>query len=239
MRSLPPQVKLVATLLFVIAVVATRREAMWAFAVHAALLAVVAFAARIRLRTIARRMLIEGPFLAAAALLPFVADGDRVAVGPLRLSESGLWGAWAIVAKGTLGVGAAVVLSATTSVPELLRGLQTMRCPAILTSIASFMVRYVDIVAGDVQRMRVARISRADDPRWFWQAKAVVGTAGALFVRSYERGERVHLAMLSRGFDGTMPRLAPSAATARHWATGLAISLAAIVVALASWSVWR
>ena len=50
--------------------------------------------------------------------------------------------------------------------------------------------------------MRRARLSRGHDPRFLWQVGATARGVGALFVRSYERGERVHLAMLSRGFDG-------------------------------------
>ena len=40
---------------------------------------------------------------------------------------------------------------------------------------------------------------------------------GALFIRSYERGERVHLAMLSRGYTGTLPVTRPATATAAQW----------------------
>ena len=50
--------------------------------------------------------------------------------------------------------------------------------------------------------MRIARESRGRDPRWRYQAIAVARTGGSLFVRTYERGERVHMAMLARGYDG-------------------------------------
>ena len=46
--------------------------------------------------------------------------------------------------------------------------------------------------------------SRGFDPRSPRHWPALARTLGALFVRSYERGERVHLAMLSRGYDGTL-----------------------------------
>jgi cobalt/nickel transport system permease protein len=75
--------------------------------------------------------------------------------------------------------------------------------------------------------MRVARLSRADDPRWLWQVKGVAASAGILFVRSYERGERVHLAMLSRGFSGTMPALHEHATPAAAWATAAVVPLVA------------
>ena len=55
--------------------------------------------------------------------------------------------------------------------------------------------------------MRLARTQRGDDPRWLWQARGTGRTVGALVVRTFERGERVHVAMLARGYDGSMPVL--------------------------------
>jgi cobalt/nickel transport system permease protein len=69
-----------------------------------------------------------------------------------------------------------------------------------------FMVRFLEVVTTEMRRMRIARESRgftARNPR-HWPVLA--RSAGALFIRSYERGERVHLAMLSRGYTGKLPR---------------------------------
>jgi cobalt/nickel transport system permease protein len=114
---------------------------------------------------------------------------------------------WAILAKGTLGVAASIVLAATTPVSELLRGLERLRVPTLFVSISGFMVRYSDVLLDDLRRMRIARLSRGHDPRWLWQSRAIGATVGTLFVRSFERGERVHIAMLSRGYDGHMPTI--------------------------------
>ena len=71
----------------------------------------------------------------------------------------------------------------------------------------AFMIRYGDVVTDEMSRMRIARESRGGRARWLWQARATATSAGALFVRSYERGERVYLAMESRGYTGSMPSL--------------------------------
>ena len=55
--------------------------------------------------------------------------------------------------------------------------------------------------------MRIARESRGFQARDVRHLQVVAQSAGALFIRSYERGERVHLAMLSRGYTGTMPTI--------------------------------
>lgn len=229
-HRLSPQVKIAATVLFVLAVVATPREAVAAFALHGVIVGTAAIVAGLPLALLLRRLRIELPFLAFAVFLPVVGSAPRVDVVGLSLSEPGLWAAWNIIVKGTLGVTAAIVLAATTPVPELLAGLERLRVPRVLTAIAGFMVRYLDVIAGEAARMRIARLSRGHDPRWLWQARAVGASAGSLFVRSYERGERVHLAMLSRGYDGTMPALHSHPQRSGAWRGAALVPLAAAVV---------
>ncbi len=198
LHRLPPQCKLAATLLFVFAVVATPKEQVWAFGVYAALIVLAAEIGRVPLLGIARRLVIEVPFLAFAALLPILGRPPRVDVLGLQLSEPGLWAAWNIVVKGTLGVAATVVMASTTTIPHVLAGLERLRVPRTLVAITAFMIRYGDVMGDEVHRMRIARESRGAGGGRVALARAVATSAGALFVRSYERGERVHLAMVSR-----------------------------------------
>jgi cobalt/nickel transport system permease protein len=235
LHRLPPECKVAATLLFVVAVVATPREAWWAFVLDLGVLLGLARLGRVPVGLVARRLVLEAPFLAFAVLLPFVAAGPRVDVGPLSLSESGLWGAWNVVAKGTLGAMAAVLLVSTTELAAVLRGLERLHVPRAFTTVAGFMVRYADVVSGEMHRMSVARQARGHDPRWLWQARAVAASAGALFVRSYERGERVYLAMVSRGYDGTMPLVRDEAAPGRAWAAAAVPALIAGALAGLAW----
>lgn len=235
-HRLRPQCKTAATVAFVLVVVATPREQFWAFGAYALVVAVVVGLARLPVGLVLRRLTIEMPFLAFAVLLPFVAGGEQVGDGWWSLSVDGLWASWNIVAKGTLGVAASVVLTATTSLPALIHGLDRLRAPRAVVAIATFMVRYAEVIAGEMRRMKIARESRGDDPRWLWQAGAIARSVGTLFVRSFERGERVHLAMLSRGYDGTMPSLAV-AASPRDWVLAATVPAAAVAVAAAAWGV--
>jgi cobalt/nickel transport system permease protein len=234
LHRLAPQCKLAATVLFIFAVVSTPREQIWAFGVEALLLAIVATIGRVPLLFIARRLVIELPFIAFAFLMPFVGDGPRVHVAGVHLSQPGLWAAWNIIIKGTLGVAATIVMAATTPVPHILVGLERLRMPRLLVAVMSFMVRYGDVVGGEMQRMKVARESRGYNPRWIWQAKALAQSTGALFVRSYERGERVYLAMESRGYTGSMPAR-ESRPAASSWVVSLVLPLMAAVVSCVAW----
>jgi cobalt/nickel transport system permease protein len=234
-HDLAPEAKLAATFLFVFVVVLTPREAVWAFGVYAAIVLVVAALARIHPAYIARRLVFELPFIAFAIFLPVVGQDPRTDVLGVSLSIDGLWGAWNILAKGTIGVAATSVLAATTSVPEVLRGLDRLRAPRVLTAVMGFMIRYADVIADEMRRMRVARISRAHDPRWVWQGRAVAASAGALFIRSFERGERVHVAMLSRGYDGAMPAVDGADGNTGRRGVAFVVPALAVVVALIAW----
>jgi cobalt/nickel transport system permease protein len=232
-HRLPPEVKIVVAVVFTIAVVSTPREAYWAFGAYAAVVAAVAAAARIPPTWLAVRTTIEVPFVALAFALPFLAAGPRVDVAGLSLSVEGLLGGWNILAKATLGLLASLLLVGTTTVRDLILGLDRLRCPAPLTQIATFMLRYVDVLVAEAGRMRTARLARGDDPRFLWQLRGFVAGLGALFLRSYERGERVWLAMRSRGWNGRLPAVwyAEDAATARHWAAGAVVPVVAVAVA--------
>ncbi|MET8676954.1 cobalt ECF transporter T component CbiQ [Streptomyces sp. NPDC004647] len=235
-HRLPPHCKIAAVVCFVLVVVSTPREAVWAFGLYAVLLGAVAALARIPAGLLLRRLLIEVPFVAFAVLMPFVAEGPYVDVLGLSLSESGLWGAWNILAKGTLGVAASVLLASTTELRSLLLGLQRLRLPPLLVQIASFMIRYGDVIADEMRRMKIARTSRGFEARGVRQWGVLAKSAGALFIRSYERGERVHLAMVSRGYTGSMPVTDEVTATRAQWSSAAALPAAALAVCLLGWT---
>ena len=107
-----------------------------------------------------KRMVVEVPFVLFAVLMPFLSTGPRTDFLGLTVSEPGLMAAWALLAKGTLGVLASLTLAATTEPHALLAGLERLRLPRQLVQIMSFMVRYLDVVTDEMRRMKVARESR-------------------------------------------------------------------------------
>ncbi|MEU7741878.1 cobalt ECF transporter T component CbiQ [Nonomuraea sp. NPDC049158] len=229
-HRLPPQCKLLAVAAFAIVVVATPRERFWAFGLYAVLLAGVALAARVPLTYVLRRMVVELPFVLFAFLIPVIGLGERTSVLGVSLSVAGLWAGWNILAKATLGVVASILLAATTEPRVILIGAQRLRLPSLLVQIAMFMLRYMDVIMDEMRRMRVARESRGFEARNFRHIPVIARSAGALFIRSYERGERVHLAMLSRGYSGRMPMMDEISGSVGQWATALALPGMALAV---------
>ena len=214
----PAHLKVLALLGFMLLVVATPRGWYLAYAGYLLLLVAVVAVSRVPATYLLKRMVVEVPFVVFAVLMPFIATGPRVDLLGVTVSASGLAAAWALLAKGTLGVLASLTLAATTEPRDLLAGLERLRVPSLLVQIMGFMVRYLDVVTDEMGRMRVARESRGFNARDVRHWPVLARSAGALFIRSYERGERVHLAMLARGYTGTMPRLRPADHTGAHTA---------------------
>jgi cobalt/nickel transport system permease protein len=202
----PAHLKLVALVGFMLLVVATPREWFAAYAVYLGVLLCVVAISRVPPVYLAKRMVIEVPFVVFALLVPFVATGSQTDVLGIGVSEPGLVAAFALLAKGTLGVLASLTLAATTEPTDILSGLQRLRMPDLVVQIMGLMIRYLDVVTADLGRQLTAMRSRGCDPRSPRHWPALARSLGALFIRSYERGERLHLAMLSRGYTGRMPQ---------------------------------
>jgi cobalt/nickel transport system permease protein len=234
-HRLPAHLKILALVGYVLLVVATPRELVWPYAVHLAALAAAVRASGVPPAYLLRRLVVEVPFVVFAVALPFFATGPRVDVLGVSLSQPGLVGAWALLAKGTLGVLASLLLAATTEPRDLIVGLRRLRVPSQLVEIMGFMVRYLDVVASEMRRMRIARQSRGFDARSPRQWPVLGRSAGALFIRAYERGERVHLAMLSRGYAGSMPVAEAAAALPAHYLTAAALPAAALLTTASAW----
>ncbi len=215
LSRLDPRAKIVAFLTFTVVVVTTPGKAIWAFVLYAAMLAFLAGLGRVSLSALLRRLLLVLPLLAAVAVfLPFTGDpgaasGVRVGAVTFQMTSHDLAILWNTGAKATLSVLSVSLLGLTTSFPRLLAGFQALRAPRLIVLIVGFMARYGALFVEESRRSQRALAARNFRARWLGNAPVIGHMLGALFLRSYSRGERVYLAMLSRGYDGTMPQPAP------------------------------
>jgi cobalt/nickel transport system permease protein len=227
-HRLDPRAKIVGLAGITVVGVSTPLGAWPVFAACALALAAIAALARVGPWLVWSRVRVILPLVVlAAAFVPFVRGGPEVAVGPLSLSGAGLATFALVTVKAAIGAVSAVLLGTTTSFPDVLHGLERLRVPRLLTVIAGFMYRYVFVIVDEARRMRAALAARAYRPRHLGQAGALGRMITALFLRSYERGERVYLAMLARGYAGTMPRFA-----ALSFGRGDTLFLSVLVLAL-------
>jgi len=215
-HHLDARAKIIVFFSFILIGVSSSPTSFFLFGLLALALIGIALFARLPLVHLLRKVLVVLPFLLIVTIsIPFmkkdgVGGGYNLGLGGLSVSRSGLWVLWNVVIKSCLGVFSIILLSSTTSFPQLIKGMEKLGSPRIFTMLASFMYRYSFILIDELYRMKRARDSRSFGGRWLWQTEVIGHMIGTLFLRSYHRGERVYLAMLSRGYHGTMPESAAS-----------------------------
>jgi cobalt/nickel transport system permease protein len=207
-HRLDPRAKLLGLASVTLVAVSTPLRAWPAFLACLVVLAAVASVGRVGPRVLWSRARVVLPLvLFVAVFVPFVRGGAQVSLGPVSVSQAGLATLAAVSVKATIGTLSAVLLGATTSFPDVLHGLERMRAPRLLVLIAGFMYRYLFVIVDETRRMRTALAARAYRPRHVLEAAAIGRVVIAMFLRTFDRGERVYVAMLARGYGGTMPRL--------------------------------
>ncbi|HSJ54951.1 MAG TPA: cobalt ECF transporter T component CbiQ [Anaerolineae bacterium] len=239
-HRLDPRLKFLATLAYVLAVTTTPPHAWPALGLCAVLALAAIAAAEVPLVEALKRSTIALPFAGMVALsLPFTRAGQEVwgaeVLGwHVGITDEGLALFVAVVAKAWLSVTISGLLVATTPFPKLLRALHWLRVPAVLVSTISFMYRYLFVLVDEAQRLHTARESRSagQGGTVLWRARVLGGMVGSLFIRSYERSERIYAAMLSRGFAGEIRVLSALQWQGQDSRAGLAWAGALAVVAL-------
>ncbi len=166
------------------------------------------------------------PFVLAAFPLLFTIEGRHLftlGLGGWSLTASmeGLERFVSVALKSWLSIQAAVLLAATTPFPELLRAMRAVRLPRLIIGVFGLMWRYLFVLADEALRLMRARSARSGaaaldgaDPRvrpggtLIWRARVAGGMAGSLFLRAFERSDRIYTGMLARGYDGEVRLLA-------------------------------
>ena len=192
--------KLLAALAYVVCVVATPPGAWKVLAAEGLALAFVVGLSGLAPGVLLRRWLGFGVLLGFFALMIAPAHPARPALG--------LGGVvLAIVAKNSLAFLAVLTLAGVTPSPQLLAALRRLGVPPALVETLYFMDRYVRVFRDELGRMVLARRARSFRRSGWREWTALGGLVGHLFLRAMERGERVHAAMLARGWDGTLRTL--------------------------------
>jgi cobalt/nickel transport system permease protein len=238
-HRLDPRSKLVVTLAFIATVVLTPPGSWLAYGLFFGIIATLVTLSRLPPSHFLKRSLVIIPFvLLVAVFIPFfksgeVADSYNLWLWQVSVTYSGLHVLLNIIAKAWLSILSLILLTSTTSFSGILGGLEKLKMPGVMVMIMSFMYRYIFLLTDEVMRMKQARDSRNfGGGKRLWRIGTVGSMIGTLFIRSYERGERVYASMVARGFDGhsrTLKRL--------YFCRKDAIFIAVLLVSLVSASI--
>lgn len=180
--------KILALLVFLTVVAVSSRAFQPLALVFLAMLLAAAISAHLPVMGVLRRAAVVLPFSLTFAGISWLSGDPRRAA--------------LLVEKSYLSALAALLLVATTPLPQLLRGLDWLGVPGFLLMVAQFLYRYLFVITEQAHRMRLAGLCRGGFKRGGRGFRAAAGALGVLFARSYERAESIHRAMVSRGFQG-------------------------------------
>lgn len=228
-HRLDPRVKVVATVLFILSNVLLPDGAWLGFGLAFLFVLAVTKLAGFPLGFAVKRSFVALPFALVAVTTLFSIPGAAVAsfhLGPwtLTITDAGLLRFSSIVIRTLLSVMMAILLTAATQFPDLIHALRHLRLPGVLVSVIAFMYRYLFVLTDEVMRLMRARESRSARISGYkgggsvwWRARVAGNMAGQLFVRSFERSDRVYNAMLARGYSGHFYTLNPHVMGRQDW----------------------
>lgn len=213
-HRLDPRVKVVVTVVFILSNALLPDGAWLAFGLSWLFLLFINALSNLGIAFTLKRSFVALPFALVAATVLFSIPGKALSTFQLlfwnlTITDMGLLRFTSILVRSWLSVQMAILLVATARFPDIIHALEHLRVPSILTTIIAFLYRYLFVLADEVFRLLRARESRSaaaagvrSGGNVAWRARVAGNMAGQLFLRSYERSDRVYNAMLARGYTG-------------------------------------
>lgn len=239
-HHLDPRIKLVLSVAFILANALVPTGAWPVYVLLFAIILSVELLSELGLGYVLKRSSLAIPFVLAALPLIFTVPGQAlfsISLGPWMFHGSlpGVERFFSITLKSWISVQAAIVLAASTSFPDILVAMRAVHVPRLMVSVFGLMWRYLFVLVDEASRLmraRMARSGQSDKPgtkhggSLVWRARVTGGMAGSLFLRAFDRSDRIYMAMLSRGYDGEARSMPLPHVHASQWVilvTGLCI----------------
>ncbi len=205
-HRLEARVKIILFLGLLLVSLSTPARHFRAFGAYIAILLALVLISRVPVSFLAKRVSVVIPLVfLMTVFLPFfpreTEKGTMTLLG-INLSKEGLLLARNICIKSSVGVISLLLLVTTTPFDKLMRAFESLKVPKLFTLLSSFAYRYIFIIVDEAMRMKRARDLRTFKREALPQARSLGSLIGLLFLRSYERSERIFRAMCVRGFKG-------------------------------------
>jgi cobalt/nickel transport system permease protein len=212
-HRLDPRAKVLATLIFIICVVSCGKyelSALFPFFLFPVFMITLG---NIPAFYLAKKIAVVIPFAVAVGMFNPLFDRQVM----LHVGSLGITGGWisfaSIVVRAILTVSSTLALVAVTGFPGICAALESLGMPRPFVVQLLFLYRYIFVLAEEGGQM-----ARARELRTFGARGRGIGAYGSmighLLLRTWLRAERIHMAMLARGFSGAFH-------TRRHTCFGL------------------
>ena len=200
-HALDPRAKVLTTLCFIVCVVSFDKYAISAMLPFFIYPVVLVALGDLPVPYLLRKIVIVIPFALLIGLFnPFFDRQVLMQIGPLDI-----WGGWlscaSILLRAILTASAAIILVAITGFPAICEALEKMKMPQAFAVQLLFLYRYIFVLTDESIRTARARQLRTFGKRGTG-IRHFSSLVGHLLLRTWERAERIHMAMLARGFSG-------------------------------------
>lgn len=206
-HSLTPKIRVLCVFLLVFAIALTPNGRWLTWGIYGVGVLCLVLLTKVTLPVLFKRIAVEFAFVAVILFGTLFRSGGEIvwSWGFIKITSEGLTVLGSVTIKALLSLLILNLLTLTTSVPALLNALIALKMPPLLVAILASMYRYISVLIGEFNAMRRAAASRNLAGNSGWQRQIIGNMIGALFIRTYERGDRVYQAMLARGYQGVPP----------------------------------
>jgi len=247
-HRLDPRVKFVLALAFILTAALTPSGAWSAYILLFALAFSATILSDLGASYVLKRSALALPFVLSALPLIFTTEGASlldlsIGAWSLTVTQPGLARFASLALKSWVSVQAGILLAVTTPFPDLLVAMRALGVPRLIVAVIGLMWRYLFVLADEALRLIRARLARSGDAAnaelrtggsLVWRARVAGGMAGSLFLRAFERSDRIYMAMLSRGYDGEARTLPLPHIRPLQWLTlGVGLGILALLLVLA------
>ena len=206
-HGLVPKTRILCAVIFVFATALTPTGEWLTWSIYGIGLVLLILLSQVTLGVLLKRVALEAGFVGVVLIGTLFREGGTVLWqwGFIQVTSVGLTILGSVSFKALLCLIMLNILTLTTSVTALLQGLTALKTPPLLVAIMASMYRYINVLVAEFSTMRRAANSRNLMARPQGQRQIIGNMMGSLFVRSYERGDRIYQAMLARGYQGLVP----------------------------------
>ncbi|GBF80293.1 cobalt ECF transporter T component CbiQ [Aphanothece sacrum] len=204
---LASQTRLLCTLISVFAIALTPNGKWLSWIIYGIGLLILILISRVSFRQLLSKVMIEFAFVGVVLLgTLFRREGEVIlSWGIIQITTTGVMILGSVTIKVILSLFALNILIITTSIPQIFQGLLILKIPPLLVAIMASMYRYIGVLIEEVTTMKRAAMSRNLMINRGTIRYVMGNGIGSLFIRTYDRGERIHQAMLARGYQGIPP----------------------------------
>jgi cobalt/nickel transport system permease protein len=151
----------------------------------------------------------------------------------LSITWEGVYKAVCFTLRVWVCVASLTLLVLTTKFSELVHALEKFKMPKVLIVMTAITYRFIFLFINEAHRMLLAKEARTVKKEGKLQTmKSLAHIISTLFIRAYERGERVYMAMMARGYKGEIKSIGDMKYGYKDWAFGFSSLLTCFVILL-------